>query len=193
MITNNTPTALALQNALSNHLQSLGEVADRDGILETPARFVKQLGECLSGYQDDPAQHVKVFEGDGYHDLVLVRDVTFSSLCEHHVLPFFGTIDIAYLPNEKILGLSKFARLIDALSKRLQVQERITQQLADILETNLQPHLLIVKISAKHMCMGMRGVRRPNSSTDTVIVRGDKELYKHYIEQFFHTTKGGRS
>lgn len=174
----------SLQTALLTYLHTLGEDPGRDGLLETPARFVKQLRECLVGYADDPKKHLKVFDNDGYHDLVTVRDITFSSLCEHHMVPFFGTIDIAYLPKNKILGLSKFARIADALTKRLQVQERITKQFADLLEAGLKPDLLMVRISAKHMCMGMRGVRRPNSTTETMIVRGDTKQYAHYVRQF---------
>ncbi len=179
-----------LQAAMSGYLQALGEDSRRDGLEETPHRFVKQLSECLAGYNDSPDNHMKVFDNDGYHDLVMVRDITFGSLCEHHMLPFFGTVDIAYLPKDKILGLSKFARITDALSKRLQVQERITQQLADLLEKNLEPELLIVKISAKHMCMGLRGVNRRNSITDTMIIRGDAKKYANYVEQFQEQSKG---
>lgn len=179
-----------LQKALQKYLHSIGENPERDGLLETPHRFTKQLQECLAGYADDPEQHLKVFDNDGYHDLVVVRDITFSSLCEHHMLPFFGTIDVAYLPKDKILGLSKFARITDALSKRLQVQERITKQLADLLEKKLQPDLLMINISAKHMCMSMRGVVRRNSVTETSIIRGDSQKHAKYVERFYGIKKG---
>lgn len=192
MTTDISTAATQLQGAMSDYLQALGEDSKRDGLLETPHRFVKQLRECLAGYNDSPQDHLKVFDNDGYRDLVMVRDITFGSLCEHHMLPFFGTVDIAYLPKDKILGLSKFARITDALSKRLQVQERITQQLADLLEKSLEPDLLIVKISAKHMCMGLRGVQRRNSITDTVIIRGDTKKYANYVEQFHEQSRGAR-
>ncbi len=182
--------ATQLQNALADYLRALGEDPSRDGLLETPQRFVKQLNESLVGYQDPPEQHLKVFPSDGYHDLVIVRDITFGSLCEHHVLPFFGTIDIGYLPGDKILGLSKFVRLIDALTRRLQVQERITTQLADLLEKSLQPQLLIVKISAKHMCMSLRGVRRAHSVTDTLTIRGNADKHARYVRQFHTLARG---
>lgn len=189
MTTDTSAAAIQLQKAMTTYLETLGEDASRDGLLETPHRFVKQLRECLAGYNDAPEDHLKVFDNDGYRDLVVVRDITFGSLCEHHMLPFFGTVDVAYLPKDKILGLSKFARITDALSRRLQVQERITRQLADLLEKALQPDLLIVKISAKHLCMGMRGVRRRNSTTDTMIVRGDVKKYASYVKQFHEQNK----
>lgn len=176
-----------LEAAVSNFIKALGEDLERDGIADTPKRFVKQLQECLAGYEDDPEKHVKTFDNDNYRDLIIVRDTSFSSLCEHHVLPFFGTVDVAYLPNDKILGLSKFARITDAVSKRLQVQERMTKQLADILESHLQAKLLIVRISAKHMCMSARGVRRTESFTETLTIRGDAQKYAHYVDQFYRT------
>lgn len=182
--------AHGLEAALVRFLRESGEDPTRDGLHETPARFVRQLKECLIGYAQDPHGFLKVFDNDGYEDLIIVRDISFSSLCEHHMLPFIGTIDVAYLPSQKILGLSKFARLADAISKRLQVQERITKQLADLLETSLKPHLLIVHVAARHMCMGVRGVRRPHAVTDTMIVRGDSYKHRHYIERFNEAIKG---
>ena len=173
-----------LQDALRSYLEALGENMSRDGLHETPVRFAKQLRESVVGYQDDPKGHLKLFNNDGYNDLVVIRDITFSSLCEHHVVPFFGTVDIAYLPGEKILGLSKFARVVDAYGKRLQVQERLTRQIASLLEDALRPKLLLVQVSAKHMCMCTRGARRPNSVTETVIVRGDTDKYAHYVTRF---------
>lgn len=183
------PHTLALENAIRDFIASIGEDPERDGLKNTPQRFIKQLRECLSGYQDDPEKHVRIFDNDGYRDLVIIRDVTFSSLCEHHIVPFFGTIDIGYLPNEKILGLSKFARLIDTISRRLQVQERLTGQLAELLDKHLEPQLLIVKIQAKHLCMVSRGVRRINSITETIAIRGDDKTHAQYIDIFHRRTK----
>lgn len=182
---------LDLEKVIQKFIESLGENLERDGIADTPKRFVKQLQECLSGYNDSPENHLKTFDNEGYSDLIIVRDTSFSSMCEHHMLPFFGNINVAYLPKDKILGLSKFARITDSITRRLQVQERITKQLADILEEKLEPNLLLVHVSAKHMCMSARGVRRTNSVTDTLAVRGDAKKYSHYTDQFYRIIKKG--
>lgn len=180
-----------LENAMREFIASYGTDTAREDLKETPKRFVKQLRENLVGYSDDPEKHIKVFSSDDYSDLITVSDITFSSLCEHHMVPFFGTIDIAYIPNGKILGLSKFARLADALSRRLQVQEHLTQQIADLVEQHLSPKFLIVRIGAKHTCMSTRGVRRHNSNTETIAVRGDLHAYTHYLQRFY-MHKGGQ-
>src|SRR5690606_20973125 len=157
-----------------------------NGTNETPQRFVKQITECLSGYNEDPKNHLKLFDNDkdGYKDLISVLNISFSSVCEHHLLPFFGYIDIAYLPSDKILGLSKFARIIDVFSKRLQVQERLTKQLADFLSENLKSNLVMVNVRAQHTCMVIRGVNRPQSFTETFSVIGNEKNYQHFINKF---------
>jgi GTP cyclohydrolase IA len=178
-----------LETAIREFIENLGEDITRDGLLETPRRFTKQLAECLSGYSEDPEAHVKVFDNDGNSDLITISDITFASLCEHHLATFYGTIDVAYVPNKKILGLSKFARIADTLSRRLQVQERLTHQMADVLEKCLKPKMLIVRIQAKHMCMGSRGVRRLNANTETITIRGNAEKYHYYIEQLSNRSR----
>ena len=145
----------------------------------------------MVGYQDSPEAHLKTFDNDNYKDLIIVRNTSFSSLCEHHMLPFYGNISVAYLPKDRILGLSKFARITDAITRKLQVQERITQQLADILEENLKSDLLLVHVSAKHMCMSARGVRRTGSVTDTLAIRGDAKKHAHYVDQFYRSIAAG--
>lgn len=177
-------TTSDIQSAISNLLTELGEDINRDGLGDTPRRFEKQIRECLVGYNDDPAQYIKLFDATNYSDLVMVSNISFSSLCEHHLLPFSGVVDIAYIPSQKILGLSKFARIVDSFSKRLQVQEHLTLQIADFLELHLKPSLLIVRISASHSCMTVRGVLRPASMTDTIIIRGSKEAYRDQIAYF---------
>lgn len=179
-----------LIEALTAYLSSKGEDVKRDGLIDTPKRFIKQLNENLRGYSEDPKEHAKVFDNDGYSDLILVQDIDFSSQCEHHMVPFIGKVDIGYLPRTKILGLSKFARIIDAYGKRLQVQERFTKQIADTLEQALVPHLLIVRITAQHTCMSTRGVCRPGSYTETVVIRGDIKKFGHYVEHFRHMARG---
>ncbi|HSX36326.1 MAG TPA: GTP cyclohydrolase I [Patescibacteria group bacterium] len=173
-----------IEASITDLISELGDDSSRDGLAETPKRFLKQMRECCAGYNDDPESHIKLFHNDNYHDLIVVSTITFSSLCEHHLLPFFGTVDIAYLPGDKILGLSKFARVVDALSKRMQVQERLTRELADLLEKHLKPQLLMVRIRATHTCMTVRGVSRPQSTTETLTLRGDHTDKTHYVEHF---------
>ena len=142
-----------LIDAIKDYLSEKGEDINRDGLIDTPERFVKQLNENLRGYSLDPNDFAKVFDSDGYTDLIYIRDIDFSSQCEHHMVPFMGKVDVAYLPDGKILGLSKFARIVDAYGKRLQVQERLTKQVADLLEDTLKPKLLIVRMVAQHTCI----------------------------------------
>lgn len=180
----NSKASRELEKSIREFIAGFGEDPKRAGLIETPKRFVKQFTESIVGYSDNPQNHLKLFDSEGSNDLITVSDITFSSLCEHHLVPFFGTIDIAYVPDGKILGLSKFARLIDVYSKRLQVQERLTKELTDTLEEALKPRLLMVTISAKHTCMSSRGVKRHLSTTRTTAIRGDKKNYKSFVDQF---------
>lgn len=174
-----------IQDAVLRFMHDIGEQVDRNGLRETPARFEKQLRECTSGYGKNPDDYVKLFDNEGFHDLIHVSKISFSSLCEHHMLPFFGYIDIAYVPGDMILGLSKFARIVDVFSKRLQVQERLTQELASYLAKKLQPNLLMVRIVATHTCMTVRGVSRPESLTETFSKIGaHTKQNAHFVAQF---------
>lgn len=174
-----------LQDAIVCFIGEIGEKPERNGLHETPARFEKQLRECTSGYGKNPDDFVKLFDNDGFHDLINISRISFSSLCEHHMLPFFGYIDIAYVPSDKILGLSKFARIVDVFSKRLQVQERLTQEIASYLAEKLHPELLMVRIVAVHTCMTVRGVSRPESHTETFVKIGAATKQNaHYISHF---------
>lgn len=177
-----------LESAISTVLSGLGEDMNREGIHETPHRYTKQIEESLCGYADDPKQHVKLFKNTHFGGLVTVAQVSFSSICEHHLLPFFGYVDIAYVPKKNILGLSKFARIVDSFSKRLQVQERLTHELADFFAAALEPELMMVKIRAKHTCMITRGVLRPESYTDTSAIIGDTITYSHHVASFNQST-----
>lgn len=155
-------------------LEGVGEDPDREGLLETPARVARMYEEIFAGLTEDPARH---FEStfDEHHDgMVLVRDIPFYSLCEHHLVPFFGKAHVAYIPGPdgRVCGLSKLARLVDAYAKRPQVQERLTTQVADTLVAELNPQGVIVVIEAEHMCMSMRGVRKPGAKTTTSVMRG---------------------
>ena len=143
---------------------------DREGVEETPLRAAKAWRFLTSGYTNPP--DLKVFSAEGCDEIVVVRDIPFYSLCEHHLLPFVGKAHIAYLPNEKILGLSKFARLVEWYSRRLQVQEKLTKQVADHLYETLNPRGVAVVMEAEHLCMTMRGVERPGTTTRTSVMRG---------------------
>jgi GTP cyclohydrolase IA len=158
-------------------IASLGEDVHRPGLRATPQRFAKAMRFLTGGYEMEPADVVGsgVFqaEGDG---VVLVRDVEFHSLCEHHLLPFFGRVHVAYLPGERIIGLSKIPRLVDLYARRLQVQERLTEQVADALVKVLEPRGVLVVAEARHLCMTMRGVEKQHSATATRSLRG---VYAH--------------
>jgi GTP cyclohydrolase IA len=154
-------------------LAHLGENPARPGLVETPKRFATAMRFLTGGYETEPQDVVGggIFpaEGDG---VVVVRDVEFHSLCEHHMLPFFGRAHVAYLPGEKIIGLSKIPRLVDLFARRLQVQERITEQVADALTQLLEPRGVVVVVEARHLCIAMRGVEKQHSTTATRATRG---------------------
>lgn len=153
-------------------LQALGQDPDREGLRETPARVARMYGELLSGTHEDPALHLnRVFEAK-YDEIVMVRDIDFYSLCEHHLLPFYGKAHVAYLPNSKVVGLSKLARTVDTFARRPQIQEQLTTQVADALMQHLDARGAMVVIEAEHLCMKIRGVQKPNASMVTSAVRG---------------------
>ena len=163
-----------VERAVREILSAVGEDPDRDGLLRTPARVAEMYAEIFSGLAEDPAEHLVVtFEAD-HDEMVLVRDIALYSACEHHLVPFHGKAHVAYIPNEdgRITGLSKLARLVDGFAKRPQVQERLTTQIADALVTALAPRGAFVMIEAEHLCMSMRGVRKPGAKTVTSAVRG---------------------
>jgi GTP cyclohydrolase I len=162
-----------LQPLMRSLLASLGEDPARDGLLKTPERMEKSLRWLTSGYEMDVRDVIgdALFEED-YDNMVLVRDIEFYSMCEHHMLPFFGRAHVAYLPHGRIVGLSKIPRIVEVFARRLQVQERLTDQIADALMEVLQPHGVGVLIEASHLCMMMRGVEKQNSRTVTSALRG---------------------
>ena len=163
-----------IERAVREILIAVGENPDRDGLLKTPARVARMYAEVFAGMREDPAAHLEtVFEAD-HDEMVMVRDIPFASMCEHHLVPFLGKAHVAYIPNDtgRITGLSKLARLVDTFARRPQVQERLTTQVADVLEAELQPKGVLVVIEAEHLCMTMRGVRKPGASTVTSSVRG---------------------
>jgi GTP cyclohydrolase I len=163
-----------VEKAVREILIAIGEDPDRDGLARTPRRVAEMYAEICSGLHEDPSQHLIVtFEAD-HDEMVLVRDIALYSICEHHLTPFHGRAHVAYIPGDdgRITGLSKLARLVDGFAKRPQVQERLTTQIADAMVEVLQPRGAFVMIEAEHLCMSMRGVRKPGTLTLTSAVRG---------------------
>jgi GTP cyclohydrolase I len=155
-------------------LQYIGEDVTRGGLLETPKRVLKAWKDMTAGYSVEPKALLKTFDdgAEGVDEMVTVQDIPVWSLCEHHMLPFFGTATISYIPSKRIVGLSKLARVVDAFARRLQVQERLTNQIADVLQTELQPLGVGVHLRCRHLCMEARGVKTHNSNTVTTALRG---------------------
>ena len=162
-----------IKNAVREILIAVGEDPDRAGLVETPRRVADMYAELFSGLSDDPKRHLKMFDEKSNDELVIVRDIPFSSMCEHHLLPFVGKAHIAYIPSDnKIIGLSKLARIVDNFAKKPQVQERLTHDIADFLNDNLSPQGVAVIIEAEHMCMSIRGAKASGSKTQTSALRG---------------------
>lgn len=165
-----------VKNRYKNIIEDLGEDPAREGLLKTPERAAKAMQFLTQGYNQDPIEILKsaMFE-ESYNEMVIVKDIELYSLCEHHLLPFFGKVHIAYIPNGHIVGLSKLPRVIDVFARRLQVQERLTEQILDCINDTLKPQGAAVVIEAAHMCMMMRGVQKQNSITTTSGFRGQFE------------------
>jgi GTP cyclohydrolase IA len=162
-----------IEEAVRLILEAIGEDPNREGLLDTPKRVAKMYEEVFVGLNQDPKEYFETTFGEEHEELVLVKDIPFYSMCEHHLVPFFGHAHIAYIPrNGKVTGLSKLARAVEAVSKRPQLQERITSTIADSMMETLEPHGVMVVIEAEHMCMTMRGVKKPGSKTVTSAVRG---------------------
>ncbi len=161
-----------IERAVREILIAIGENPDREGLLDTPARVARMYAELFSGLNSNPARHLERAFQEKYDELVLVRDIAFNSTCEHHLLPFLGVAHVGYLPNGKVAGLSKLARVVEEISKRPQVQERMTHQIADLLNEQLDAKGVVVVLEAEHTCMSIRGVRKPGALTVTSAVRG---------------------
>ncbi len=163
-----------IEQAVREILLAIGEDPGRDGLVKTPARVARMYAEICSGLHEDPSAHLETtFEAD-HDEMVMVRDIPLYSICEHHLAPFIGKAHVAYIPNDdgRVIGLSKFARLVDGYARRPQVQERLTSQVADALQDRLLPKGVMVVVEAEHLCMSMRGVRKAGSTTVTSAVRG---------------------
>lgn len=166
-------------------LEGIGEDASREGLVETPERIARMYKEILSGMEEDGSQHLsKVFSVDN-NDMVLEKDIVFYSTCEHHLMPFYGKAHVAYIPNGKVVGLSKLARTVEVYARRLQLQEQMTSQIANAIMEHLLPQGVMVMIEAEHMCMTMRGIKKPSSKTVSIATRGEFENNQALQNQFF--------
>lgn len=165
-----------IEQAVRLFLEGIGEDPAREGLRDTPRRISRMCGELFGGYGMDAAEPLgRVFHSET-GDMVIEKDITFYSVCEHHLLPFFGRVHIGYIPDGKVVGLSKLARTVEVYARRAQIQEQLTSQIADALMKNLSPKGVMVMIEAEHMCMTMRGIKKPGSKTSTYAVRGAFEM-----------------
>lgn len=178
-----------IRQAVRLLLEGIGEEPDREGLAETPDRIARMYEELFAGMEEDAAIHLqKTFTADT-SEMVLEKDITFYSVCEHHLLPFYGKVHIAYVPDGKVAGLSKLARTVEVYARRLQIQERLTGQIADSLMKNLRPKGVMVMLEAEHMCMTMRGIKKPGSRTVTVAKRGEFQKNPELENMFYQLIK----
>ena len=180
-----------VQRLIRELLEAIGEDPDREGLVDTPRRVADMYVELFEGLEADPGEHLRVTFEESHDEMVMVRDIPFTSLCEHHLVPFMGLAHVAYLPGSegRIAGLSKMARLVEGFARRLQVQERLTTQIVEAMERELQPQGSIVVLEAEHFCMSMRGVKKAGATTVTSAVRGvfrDDASYRAEALQYIH-------
>ena len=169
---NNHVDTQKIENAVREILAAIGEDPQREGIRNTPARVARMYAELLAGMREDPKEHIKGLFTENYDEIVLLRDIPFYSICEHHLMPFIGSAHVAYLPKGKVIGVSKLARVVDCFARRLQVQERLTDQISDFLMESLKPLGVAVVLEASHSCMTIRGIKKPGSIMVTSSLRG---------------------
>ena len=170
-------------------LEGMGEDINREGLLETPSRVARMFEEIYGGLSMDPTEHLKKTFTASNNELVLEKDIALYSTCEHHLLPFYGKAHIAYIPDGKVVGLSKLARTVEVFARRPQIQEQLTAQIADALMEHLQPKGVMVVIEAEHMCMTMRGVKKPGSKTVSYVCRGCLEQEENKVNRIFQMIK----
>jgi GTP cyclohydrolase I len=161
-----------IEKAVREILLAVGEDIERDGLKKTPQRVARMYAELLAGMQEDPKEHLRSVFRENYDEIVLLREIPFYSICEHHLMPFIGSAHVAYLPSGAVLGISKLARIVDSFARRLQSQERLTYQIADFIMNNLKPQGVAVVLEASHSCMTIRGIKKPGSLMVTSALRG---------------------
>ena len=174
-----------VEQAIRLLLEGIGEDPDREGLAETPDRIARMYEEICGGMNEDAAEHLKKTFTAENNEMVVEKDITFHSVCEHHLLPFYGKVHIGYIPDGMVVGLSKLARTVEVYARRPQIQEQLTKQIADAIMETLAPKGVIVCIEAEHMCMTMRGVKKPGSKTVTFVTRGVFEQDERLQRQFF--------
>lgn len=181
-----------IQRAVREILEAIGEDPEREGLRRTPQRIAQMYAEIFSGSEEQALQQLAVGFRESHSEMILVRDIVFHSICEHHLLPFSGRVHVAYIPRGKIVGLSKIARTVDILARRPQIQERFTSLIADVLERGLDPVGVAVVVEAEHMCMVMRGVKKRGSFVTTSALRGGFLTYPATRAEFFSLVTSGR-
>ena len=174
-----------IQEGVRLILEGIGEDIHREGLVETPDRIARMYEELAAGYTEDAGVHLKKRFHVDNNDMVMEKDIHFYSFCEHHMLPFYGTAAVAYIPDGEVVGLSKIARTLEVFAKRFQLQERLTAQIADVFMEELKPHGVMVLIEAEHMCMTMRGIKKPGTKTVTVVTRGVFNEDERLQNQFY--------
>lgn len=174
-----------IEEAIRLLLEGIGEDPKREGLIETPNRIARMYEEVCGGMEQDASEHLKKTFTVNSHEIVIEKDITFYSMCEHHMLPFYGKAHVAYIPNGKVVGLSKIARTVEVYARRLQLQEQMTAQIADALQECLQPQGVMVMLEAEHMCMTMRGIQKPGSQTVSIAKRGVFEKEEQLQQTFF--------
>ena len=174
-----------IQDGVRLILEGIGEDLNREGLRETPERIARMYEEICGGMTEDAVTHLQKTFSVSDSGMVMEKDIVFYSMCEHHMLPFYGKAHIAYIPDGKVVGLSKLARTVEVFAKRLQIQEQMTAQIADAIMEHLSPKGVMVVIEAEHMCMTMRGVKKPGSLTETMAVRGEFKENTELQKQFF--------
>lgn len=179
-----------VEQAVRLLLEGIGEDVEREGLRETPERIARMYREICRGMDESAEEHLKKTFTVENNEMVVEKDITFYSICEHHMLPFFGKVHVAYIPNGKVAGLSKLARTVEVYARRLQLQEQMTAQIADALMQYLQPKGVMVMTEAEHMCMTMRGVKKPGSKTVTVVTRGAFAKEEKLQNMFFQMVRG---
>ncbi|RYG71204.1 GTP cyclohydrolase I FolE [Lentibacillus lipolyticus] len=180
-----------IEQAARMILEAIGEDPDREGLVETPSRIARMYDEVFQGMNQDPKEYFATIFGEDHEELVLVKDIPFYSMCEHHLVPFYGVAHVGYIPKGgKVTGISKLARAVEAVTRRPQLQERVTATIADSLKETLDPHGVIVVVEAEHMCMTMRGIKKPGSKTVTSAVRGTFQTDAASRAEVFSLIKG---
>lgn len=174
-----------IEEAVTMILEAIGEDVNREGLVETPARIARMYEEIFSGVEESSEELMAKRFHEENNDMVLEKDIVFYSMCEHHLLPFFGKVHVAYIPDGEVVGLSKLARTVDVYAKRPQLQERMTNQIADAIMNQLGARGAMVMIEAEHMCMTMRGIKKPGSKTVTCVKRGDFEKNDALVHDFY--------